>query len=51
MPPENARETTRDLGWWIGLGLLLAACLAAYFIYSPRVEPVIRPSPAVTELP
>jgi hypothetical protein len=51
MPPENAQETTSELGWWIVLGLLLAACLIAYFVYSPGVEPVIRPSPAVTELP
>lgn len=51
MPPENVQEKTSDLGWWIVLGLLLAACLTAYFVYSPGVDPVIRPSPAVTELP
>ncbi|HMV31303.1 MAG: hypothetical protein U0104_00110 [Gemmatimonadales bacterium] len=51
MPQENEQSPTGDLGWWVVLGLLFSACLVAYFIYSPRVAPVIRPAPAVTESP
>jgi hypothetical protein len=51
MPAENERAEVGDLGRWVILALLLIASLAAYFVYSPRVGPVIRPAAAVVETP
>lgn len=51
MPAENAPRIRADFGWWAVLALLLVVCLVAYFLYSPRVAPVIRPAPAVVESP
>ncbi len=51
MPAENEPTIRSDLGWWVVLAILLTACLVAYFLYSPRVAPVIRPAPAVVESP
>jgi hypothetical protein len=29
---------------WVILAALLLACLAAYFLYAPRVPPVLHPA-------
>jgi hypothetical protein len=43
MNEDNVRLTGGEIGRWVLLGILLIASLAAYFIYSPRVPPAIRP--------
>jgi uncharacterized BrkB/YihY/UPF0761 family membrane protein len=44
MSDENARDTGRDLWRWLILAALLFACLTAYFLYAPRVPPVVHPA-------
>ncbi len=51
MTEENERVTRVELGRWLVLGLLLLACLVAYFLYAPRVRPLIQPAAAVEEAP
>ena len=50
MHEDNVRLTGGELTRWVLLGILLLGGLAAYFIYSPRVPPAIRP-PAPTVEP
>jgi hypothetical protein len=49
MNEDNVRLTGGELTRWLVLGLLLVACLAAYFIYAPRVPPAVRPPAPVVE--
>jgi hypothetical protein len=44
MAEETVRATGREFGHWIVLLVLLAGCLVAYFVYSPRVPPAVRPT-------
>ncbi|HEY7682791.1 MAG TPA: hypothetical protein VH879_09125 [Gemmatimonadales bacterium] len=46
MSDENPRMSGKEIGRWVILAALIVACLAAYFLYSPRVPTVIRPAPA-----
>jgi hypothetical protein len=47
MSDENVRLTGGEILRWIILAALLVACLAAYFVYAPRVPPAIRPAAEV----
>jgi len=49
MNEENARITGAEAGRWLVLGLLLAACIALYFVFAPTVAPVIRPAALETQ--
>lgn len=51
MSEDNVRLTGGEITRWVLLGLLLAAGLAAFFIYSPRVPPAIRPPVSTTAEP
>lgn len=49
MSEDNVRMTGGEITRWLVLAILLVASLAAYFIYSPRVPPAIRPPVPVVE--
>ncbi len=49
MSEDNVRMTGGEITRWLVLAVLLVASLAAYFIYSPRVPPAIRPPVPVVE--
>jgi hypothetical protein len=44
MTDENARASAGEVWRWLVLTALLLACLAGYFLYAPRVPPVIHPA-------
>ncbi|HTS88272.1 MAG TPA: hypothetical protein VMG41_07235 [Gemmatimonadales bacterium] len=44
MSDENPRVTVRESWRWMALALLFLGLLGAYFVYSPRVPPVINPA-------
>jgi uncharacterized BrkB/YihY/UPF0761 family membrane protein len=44
MADEKARDVGRDLWRWLILAALLVAGLTAYFLYAPRVPPVVHPA-------
>jgi hypothetical protein len=46
MPEQNVRLNGGEIARWVVLALVLAACLAAYFLYAPSVPPVVRPQAA-----
>ena len=50
MNEDNVRDSAREVWRWLALAALLFACLAAYFLYAPRVPPVILPA-QTTEAP
>jgi uncharacterized BrkB/YihY/UPF0761 family membrane protein len=47
MADENPHESVHGLWRWVVLAALLLASLAAYYIYAPRVPPVISPAQEV----
>jgi hypothetical protein len=49
MPEDNVRLTGGEITRWVVLAILLVACLAAYFLYTPQVPPAIRPPVPVVE--
>lgn len=49
MNEDNVRMTGGELSRWVLLGILLVAGLIAFFIYSPRVPPAIRPPVPIVE--
>lgn len=49
MSEDNVRLTGSEITRWVILAVLLVACIAAYFIYSPRVPPAIHPPAPVVE--
>ncbi|MFN8651244.1 MAG: hypothetical protein U0133_05010 [Gemmatimonadales bacterium] len=51
MSEDNVRLTGGEITRWLLLGLLLVAGLVAFFIYSPRVSPAIRPPASTTAEP
>ncbi len=51
MSEDNVRLTGGEIFRWVLLGLLLLAGLVAYFLYSPRVPPAIRPPVSTTAEP
>jgi hypothetical protein len=50
MNEDNTQVNSVGLGRWTIFALLLIASLAAYFVFSPRVAPAVRP-PAAQEQP
>jgi hypothetical protein len=46
MADERTELAPTDLARWLVLALLLAAGIAAHFVFSPRVGPVIVPGSA-----
>jgi hypothetical protein len=50
MTEENAPVSGADIGRWLLLGLFLAACIAAYFAFAPKVRPIVKPY-TTTEAP
>lgn len=46
MSEEFAGLRARDVVRWVVLGLVLLACLGAYFAYSPEVRPAFAPAAA-----
>jgi len=49
MTEDNVRLTGREIIRWVILGILVVACLVAYFVYAPRVPPAIRPPVPVVD--
>jgi hypothetical protein len=48
MADENPHDSMRGFWRWIVLAALLLASLGAYYIYAPRVPPVIFPAQEVS---
>jgi hypothetical protein len=44
MSEENVQLSGADLVRWITMALLIAGCVAAYFLLAPRVPPVFQPA-------
>lgn len=51
MNEDNVRLTGGEITRWVLLGLLVVAGLVAYFAYSSRVPPAIRPTASTTAEP
>lgn len=43
MTEENAPVSGTEVGRWVLLGLFLAACIGAYFVFAPKVPPAVVP--------
>jgi len=43
MTEENGPVSGADIGRWVLLGLFLAACIGAYFVFAPKVPPAVVP--------
>lgn len=43
MTDERTELHVADLARWLVLALLLAAGIAAFFVLSPRIDPVVTP--------
>lgn len=51
MNEDNVRLTGGEISRWVVLSLLLVAGLVAYFVFAPRVPPVVRPPAPTTVEP